>query len=180
LEDFSEKDFARVMDINFYGVLFGTQTFLPEMKAKKQAWVVNISSIFGVTSIGKLSAYCASKFAVKGLTESLRMEAFDSFPHVTVCVVHPGGINTAIANNAIHVDERDDSARQKEMTTFNKELKMPPAKAADIIVNGIEKNKSRILIGPDAKLMDWIARIFPAKYTHILLKHIKKRGLFND
>jgi short-subunit dehydrogenase len=154
--------------------------FLPELKAKKQAWVVNISSIFGVASIGKLSAYCASKFAVKGLSESLRMEAMASFPHVTVCVVHPGGIDTAIADNAIHVDDRDDNARNQEMNSFNKQLVMPPAQAAQVIVSGILKNKKRILIGKDAKLIDWIVRICPAKYTKLLLTQIKKRGLLND
>jgi short-subunit dehydrogenase len=168
------------MNINFYGVLFGTQVFLPELKTKKEAWVVNISSIFGVTSIGKLSAYCASKFAVKGLTESLRMEAQERFPHVSVCVVHPGGVNTEIANNAIHLDDRAPSDREQEMKTFNKQLTMVPAKAAGIIVAGIQNKKTRILIGPDAKMMDWLARIFPTKYTKILLNQMKKRGLLND
>jgi butyryl-CoA dehydrogenase len=177
-EDISKEDFERVMDINFYGVLFGTQTFLPELKTKKRAWVVNISSIFGVTSISKLNAYCASKFAVKGLTESLRMEALDSFPHVCVCTVHPGGINTGIASNAIKVEDRDEAERENEINTFNKQLLTSPEKAAKVIVRGISKNSSRVLIGADAKLMDYIARLFPAKYSRILLSQLKKRGLF--
>lgn len=177
-EAISEVDFMRVMNINFYGVLFGTQTFLPELKAKKEAWVVNISSIFGITAIGKLNAYCASKFAVKGLTESLHMEAIDNFPQVTICVVHPGGINTPIASNAITLDNRDENTRKEEIALFNKQLLTDPTKAAQIIVKGIAQKSTRVLIGKDAKLMDWIARIFPAKYSHILFKEFKKRGLF--
>jgi len=98
------------------------------------------------------------------------MEALADFPHVTVCVVHSGGINTAIANNAIHLDGRNENIRQQEMKTFKKQLIMTPIKTANIIVNEILNNKTHILIGLDAKLMDWIVRIFPAKYSILLLK----------
>nr|WP_274378080.1 SDR family NAD(P)-dependent oxidoreductase [Glaciecola punicea] len=136
-----------------------------------------MSSILGVSSIGKLNAYCASKFAVRCLTELLQMEALADFPYVIVCVVHSGGINTAIANNAIHFDGRNENIRQQEMKTFKKQPTMTPIKTANIIVNGILNDKTRILIELDAKLMDWIVRIFPAKYSILVLKQIKKRGL---
>jgi len=179
-ENISEEDFKKVMDINFYGVLFGSQTFLPELKTKERAWIVNISSIFGITSIGQLHAYCASKFAVKGLTESLRMEAMAHFPNVTVTVVHPGGINTPIASNAITVDNRSSQARTQDINKFNKQLVTSPQKAAQVIVNGIIRKKTRILIGPDAKILDWIARLLPVSYSKILLNQLLKRGLLND
>ena len=179
-ENISEEDFKKVMDINFYGVLFGSQTFLPELKTKERAWVVNISSIFGITSIGQLHAYCASKFAVKGLTESLRMEAMAQFPNVTVTAVHPGGINTPIASNAITVDNRSGQERKQDINNFNKQLVTSPQKAAQVIVNGIIRKKARILIGPDAKVLDWIARLLPVSYSKILLNHLLKRGLLND
>jgi len=180
LEDMDEADFKKVMDINFYGVLFGTQTFLPTLKSKPQAWVVNVSSIFGITSIAQLGAYCASKFAVRGLTESLRMEAQDGFPNVTVCVVHPGGVQTPIANHAITVDQRDEQVREAEVKQFNRQLMTSPDKAANIIIQGIAKHRSKILIGPDAKLMDWLARWLPVKYTGIILSQLRKRGLLRD
>jgi short-subunit dehydrogenase len=105
------------------------------------------------------------------------MEALADFPYVTVCVVHSGGINTAIANKAIHFDGRNENIRQQEMKTFKKQPTMTPIKTANIIVNGILNDKTRILIELDAKLMDWIVRIFPAKYSILALKQIKKRGL---
>lgn len=173
----SEIDFKKVMDINFYGVLFGTQTFLPELKSKERAWVVNISSIFGVSSIGGMHAYCASKFAVRGLTESLKMEAMADFPNVTVCVVHPGGVKTPIASNAIRVGDKNSQTRNQDIKNFNKQLMTSPDKAAEIIVTGITRRKTRILIGPDARLMDWLVRLLPVNYTKILLNKLQKRGL---
>jgi NADP-dependent 3-hydroxy acid dehydrogenase YdfG len=179
-EMMTDQDYKTVMDVNFYGVLFGSQTFLPELKAKNESWLVNISSIFGITSIGQGNAYCASKFAVKGLTESLRMEAFASFPQVNVCTVHPGGIKTPIADNAISVDDRSSQQRTQDTTNFNKQLKTSPQKAAEVIVNGMLHKKHRILIGPDARIMDYLARLFPVAYTKILLKFLNKKGLIND
>lgn len=176
----SEQDYKKVMDVNFYGVLFGSQTFLPELKSKKEAWLVNISSIFGVVSIGQGNAYCASKFAVRGLTESLRMDAMASFPQVSVCTVHPGGIKTPIADNAISVDSRSNHKREQDTKNFNRQLKTSPQKAAEVIVNGMLRKKHRVLIGTDAKLLDYLARLFPVAYTKILLKLLKKKGLLND
>lgn len=176
----SNQDYTKVMDVNFYGVLYGSQTFLPELKAKKEAWLVNISSIFGVVSIGQGNAYCASKFAVKGLTESLRMEAMASFPHVSVCTVHPGGIKTPIADNAITVDGRSNQKREQDTNNFNKQLKTSPQKAAEVIIKGMLRKKHRVLIGLDAKLLDYLARLFPVSYTKILLSLLKKKGLLND
>lgn len=179
-EMMSDQDYKKVMDVNFYGVLYGSQTFLPELKAKKEAWLVNISSIFGITSIGQGNAYCASKFAVKGLTESLRMEALASFPQVSVCTVHPGGIKTPIADNAISVDGRSSQQRAQDTNNFNKQLKTSPQRAAEVIVKGMLNKKHRILIGADAKALDYLARLFPVAYTKILIKLLKKKGLLND
>lgn len=179
-EDISEEDFKKVMDINFYGVLFGCQTFLPELKQKPQAWLANISSIFGITAIGQLNAYCASKFAVRGLSETLRMEALANFPQVKISVVHPGGIKTPIANNAIAVDARTQSARDQDTKQFNRQLITLPEKAASTIIKGMSKGKSKILIGPDAKFMDVLARLLPVKYTNILLSQLSKKGLIHD
>lgn len=178
LDQMRDEDFMAVMDVNFYGVLFGTQVFLPELKTKQEAWVVNISSIFGVSAVGRLGAYCASKFAVRGLSESLRMDALDSFAHVIICVVHPGGIATPIASNAIVVDARRNTQRQVQIQRFNQQLKTTPEAAALAIVKGIVKKSPRVLIGADAKILDWIVRIFPSRYTQVIFKELKKRGLF--
>lgn len=179
-EMMSDKDYSKIMDVNFYGVLYGSQTFLPELKTKKEAWLVNISSIFGIVSIGQANAYCASKFAVKGLTESLRMEAIAGFPQVTVCAVHPGGIKTPIADNAISVDDRSSHKREQDTKNFNKQLKTSPQRAAELIIKGMLRKKHRVLIGLDAKVLDFLARLFPVAYSKILLNVFKKKGLLND
>ncbi len=179
-ENMNHQHFKRIMDVNFYGVLLGTETFLPTLKNQKHAWIVNVSSIFGSTGIGKLNAYCSSKFAVKGLTESLRMESKAYFPNITVCLVQPGGIQTDIANRALQVEQDNEVKRKQEIKTFNKQLRTSPQRAAKTIVAGIINNQERVLIGADAKLMDILTRLMPVKYTTFFLKYIQKAGLLND
>ncbi|MFC4701335.1 SDR family NAD(P)-dependent oxidoreductase [Glaciecola siphonariae] len=177
VEHLRETDLKKVMDINFYGVVHGTQVFLPELARAREAAVVNISSIFGVTAVGLQSAYCASKFAVRGYTESLRMEAMSYYPNLLVSVVHPGGIDTNVAENAITAGSRTEEERHKDLSTFKQTFITSPEKAAATIIEGIKNSKTRILIGMDAKIMDLTARLMPVGYSKRILKEMKKNGL---
>ncbi|MCW2806886.1 MAG: Oxidoreductase, short chain dehydrogenase/reductase family protein [Marmoricola sp.] len=159
-------DYERVLSVNLYGVIHGTQAFLPRLIASGDGHVVNISSLNGYLAQPKMSHYCTSKFAVRGFTETLRTEmALENLP-VRVSVVHPGGIATSIADNSLAhalaaglpVTPEDEARRD----TYNKEmLRMAPQKAAQIIVDGVERNRFRIRVGQDAVMVDRIVRLLP-------------------
>lgn len=171
LENISQNDFEWLMNINFWGVVHGTQAFLPHLKTRPTAWIVNISSIFGITAMGNNVPYSASKFAVRGFTESLRMELLD-FPNVIPVCVHPGGIKTNIVRYGRHKDEKTANYLAKD---FDKLAKTTPEEAAKVILNGIARKKRKILIGSDAKVMNLLAWLFPVKYSSIM-KWIMERG----
>lgn len=169
----SMADFTWVMDIDFWGVVHGTQAFLPHLKASGDGHVVNVSSVFGLVSIPSQSAYNAAKFAVRGYTDALRMELELENAPVSATTIHPGGIKTNIvrngrAQNHQHTIERFD---QVAMTT--------PDKAARQIIKAIERNRRRALIGPDAKVFDVASRL-PASVTHGIVKALAKRNLTHD
>ena len=176
VEDLEYADLEWIMGINFYGMVYGTKAFLPYLKRRPEGVLVNISSLFGLLGPGLQAPYCSSKFAIRGFTECLRMELMVNAPHVQVVSVHPGGIKTEIANaskipqNSRMSEEKRDQMRKE----FNeKNLVLPPAKAAEIILKGIQKKKARILVGKDAVAMDKIVRLFPSGYTRRIFKLLK-------
>ena len=176
------SDFEWIMGINFWGVVYGTKAFLPYLKRSKEGMLINISSIFGITGIGGQTPYCTTKFAVRGFTESLRMELYTEAPHLTVSCVHPGGIKTNIARNSKKAlnNEVTDSEKEKRLKEFEeKALIMPPAKAAEVIIEGIRKRKERIVIGKDARRMDLLARLWPSGYSRMIFKTLSKEGLLD-
>jgi len=160
----SLEDFHWLMNINFWGVVHGVNAFLPILRESPNAHIVNVSSLFGLLALPLQSAYNASKFAVRGFTESLKMEMAGT--NVSVHCVHPGGIKTNITNNA--KVSTANVEKSKIIAAFNKQAKTTSEQAADVILQGIEKNKRRILIGSDAKLLDRIVRWFPNTYEKIL------------
>ncbi len=160
------EDFEWVMNINFWGVVYGTKAFLPHLRQAKEAHIVNISSLFGLMAMPLQSAYNASKFAVRGFTESLKMEL--SASAIKVSCVHPGGIKTAITRNARVAEEELDESREKLNADFDSIAGTTAESAAAQIIRGIEKNKRRILIGKDAKVADWLVRHFPSSYEKIM------------
>jgi len=160
----SPEAFANVMDVNFMGVLNGSRAFLPLLKISKGS-LVNISSLFGLVGIPKQSAYCASKFAVKGFSESLRLEVLKDGVHVAT--VHPGGVSTSIAKNAIF-DEQGADKEKAVKTMEQNALKLSPVTAAEIIFKGYESRKNRIIVGKDAKFLDRVQRLFPNLYPKII------------
>lgn len=160
------KDFERVVDVDFWGVVNGTKAFLPHLIASGDGHLVNVSSLFGLLSIPGQSAYNAAKFAVRGFTESLRQEMLVAKHPVQVTCVHPGGIKTAIARNAA-VPDGDDQVSFAQF--FDSKLaRTTPEDAATTIVNGVRKNKARILIGADAKLLDGWVRLVGPTYQRVV------------
>lgn len=167
----SIDDFKWLMDINFYGVLSGTKAFLPFLMKAQWGHIVNISSIFGIVSIPEQTAYNASKFAVKGMTDALRQELELAGSTVSCTTVHPGGIKTNIARSARFIDNgRQNSTEEREQAVndFDKLAKTSPESAATQILRAVVKNKRRLLIGVDAKLLDILQRIVPTHYAKII------------
>lgn len=158
--------FEKIMDVNFWGVVRMTKAFLPQLLATKGG-VVNISSVFGMIGVPGQTPYCASKFAVRGFNESLAAELADL--GVSVTSVHPGGVATAIARNA-EVDAIPPGLHSKEelVDRFTQLARTSPEKAAAIIVDGAARRRRRVMVGPDARLMSFLQRLFPASYGRVL------------
>ena len=159
------KDIERVMDVDFWGVVNGTKAFLPHLIASGDGHVVNVSSVFGLFAVPGQAAYNSAKFAVRGFTEALRQEMALAGHPVKVTAVHPGGIKTGIVRNMTAAEGVD----LKELTqTFDKKLaSTSPQKAARIILDGVRKNKARVLVGNDAKVLDLIVRVTGSNYQRL-------------
>jgi len=180
VEEVSYEDFDWIMGINFWGMVYGSKAFLPLLKQQPEAALVNVSSVFGLAGIAFQSAYCTTKFAIRGFTESLRMESLMMFPQVTIHTVHPGGINTNIAKNSRWNNNISEEERKEFTKSFQKSLKSSPYVTAQQIVKGIQRKKSRILVGSKATLLDRVVRLFPGTYSSTLLKNLKKEGVKLD
>ena len=177
VESISYGDFEWLMGINFWGVVYGTKACLPYMLAAGEGHIVNISSLFGLMSAPMQGAYNASKFAVRGFTEALRVEMAGS--PINISCVHPGGVKTNIVASARFNDDSVAMSQAELNEWFDAEAKTSAEEAAAIIIRGIEKNKVRILVGTDAKVADKIIRIFPTSYEERLglAKEVRERML---
>lgn len=175
VQDMSYEDFEWLMNINFWGVVYGTKAFLPHIKSAGEGSIINVSSVFGLIAVPSQSAYNAAKFAVKGFTEALREELAIEGANIGVTCVHPGGIKTNIAKNA-RVTESKGLVDEKSTRDFEKMFMTTPETAAKEVVNAILKNKRRLLIGPDAVVIDAMQRLLPTKYQLILEMGAKQRA----
>ena len=194
-QDMDEKYWDWVMGVNFHGVVNSTRAFIPHMIDRPEAAIVNTSSIFGMVAVPGQSAYHATKFAVRGFTESLALEMADTNPNLQIHCVHPGHIGTNIAGTA----RMDDQVAKKviedgkksiftwkpptsleEMGHEFKQGGMHPSKAAKIILSGVKKNKRRIFIGLDARLLDLSQRLFPKHYHKTWILFVPILLLFRD
>jgi short-subunit dehydrogenase len=175
---FDEIDQAQMdwlMNINFWGVVHGTRAFLPHLKGRREAHIVNLSSIFGIIAPPGQTAYAAAKFAVRGFSEALRHELAMAASPVRLSVVHPGGVATNIARNSRTGSGMTDNARRVEsIERFETVAKTTPRDAALRIIKGIENNQPRILIGGDARFMDLLQRFRPATYWAVMARRIEK------
>lgn len=160
LETVSLNDFRWLFDIDFWGTVYGTMAFLPYLRKRPEGHIVNISSINGILPNPNNGPYCAAKFAVKGYTETLYQELRES--SIGVSCVHPGGIKTNIARNAKVKNTIANINGEQAAELYDKELFIKSADdAARIIIKGIKKNQRRVLIGRDAKAMDFLTRMLP-------------------
>ena len=175
VEGMSYGDFEWLMDVNFWGVVHGTKAFLPHLKASGDGHIINLSSVFGLAGIPSQSAYNSAKFAVRGFTESLRQELDMMSYGVSASSVHPGGIKTGIARSS-RIDRSvrdlgisDTDSRER----FEKTFITGADKAARVILDGVRRNQRRILVGPDARVFDWVVRLLPSTYQRITIGYSK-------
>lgn len=167
-EEISLDDLRWLMDINFWGVVYGVKYFLPVMKQQPRSHIVNLSSVFGIIGPVGQSAYSASKFAVRGFTEVLRHELEES--SVSVSCVHPGGIHTPIARSARLGANTPPQRKEEAADFFDKVTPTSPDAAAARILKGVENKEARILIGRDARQIDIVQRLRPATYWKVMAK----------
>jgi NADP-dependent 3-hydroxy acid dehydrogenase YdfG len=153
---------------NFDGVVNGTRAFLPILVEQDSGVIVNTSSVFGLLGMPNQSAYCASKFAVRGFTDSLRQELRGT--GVSAVTVHPGGVRTNVARNARIRKDPEGLGRSHDQIAadFEAITMTTPDKAAQIICRGVERGKARILVGPDAYVFDALARVAPTHYYDVI------------
>jgi NAD(P)-dependent dehydrogenase (short-subunit alcohol dehydrogenase family) len=174
LGDFQEvslEDFRWLMEINFWGTVYGVKYFLPLLKREPRAHIVNLSSVFGIIAPAGQAAYSASKFAVRGFTEALRHELEGS--NIGVSCVHPGGIRTPIARHARLGAATPAAKREESIARFERLARTPPETAAARILRGVERRSPRILIGADAYVIDTLQRLRPATYWRSLARKLE-------
>jgi NAD(P)-dependent dehydrogenase (short-subunit alcohol dehydrogenase family) len=163
--DCPRADFDRVMAVNFDAVVEGCRLALPAIRERGAGWIVNISSVFGMMGYPTQSAYNASKFAVRGLTEALHLELQVTDPDITVIRVHPGGVGTNVARNSKVIAHMPGTPADIDSAAeFEKAVRTTPDEAAETIIRGMERRQHRVLIGPDARFIDWMVRLFPVSY----------------
>jgi NAD(P)-dependent dehydrogenase (short-subunit alcohol dehydrogenase family) len=172
VESMSYEDFEWLMNINFWGVVYGTKAFLPHLKQSGEGHIVNLSSVFGLISVPSQSAYNAAKFAVRGFTDTLRMELEIEGAAVSVTTIHPGGIKTNIVRNArldasVHALAGDP---EKTARDFDRAFITSPEKAAEQILTAVRRDRRRALIGPDAKAIDLVSRLPAVLYQSVLTR----------
>ncbi len=164
--------FDWLMRINFEAGVRLTRAMLPDLLAANQARIVFISSVFGIIAPAGQTAYCASKFAIRGFGESLRHELSDT--HVGVTLVHPGGIRTNIAKRARVAEGVNVAEAQSGIKAFEVALITAPEAAAQQIVNAIKRDRPRLLIGPDAQAVDIMQRLMPVRYWKLINRRLGK------
>jgi len=178
LDIVQQRDFDWIMGINFWGVVYGTQAFLPHLKKSRDGHVINTSSLFGLMAVPSQGTYNASKFAVRGYTEALRMELELAGEPVSATCVHPGGIATNIAK-AGKIDpgmERISGVSiEKQRKLADKLINVTTAESAALqILKAVENNERRVLVGPDAKMLDKIVRLLGSAYQVLVMRRFMK------
>lgn len=180
--DLDYKDFEWIMNINFWGVVYGTKAFLPYLTESGDGHVVNISSLFGLIAMPASSAYNASKFAVRGFTEALSTELKIEGAPVNVTSVHPGGIDTNIAlSGRVIANEKwglVDSVKSGK--DFESLARTKPQDAAKQIIDSILQQRRRLLIGNDAKILDLVQRTLPTLYQNVVAGFSKRQQAKNS
>lgn len=159
-------DMEWLFAVNFWAPVRLTRAFMAALSRESAAHIVNVSSMFGLIAPPGQAAYAAAKFALRGFSEALRHELEGST--VSLTVVHPGGVRTNIANNARPPAGADPVQVRARAAAFNKLLRTPPERAAELIAQAIEARSKRLLIGQDAKVASLVQRAFPSGYWRFL------------
>ena len=193
VENSTDEDWEWGLGILLHGVINGTRAFLPFLKDRPEAAIINTSSIFGLLSVPNQSIYHVGKYGVRGFTESLALEMKMEKSNVEVYSVHPGHIGTNIANigaknGKFDFDEDAEDgpnlfgAQAKTVEEagqlFKDKAPINANTAAKIILKNIKKKNKRILVGSDAYAYDLIQRIFPKWYIYLLPLVFLVRRLF--
>lgn len=170
LDETTPEDFEWVMATNFWGTVYVTQAFLPQLKGRERSQVVNISSVFGLIAFPASGAYVASKFAVRGFTEALSIEMQLTHPHVRVTSVHPGGIETPLVRQGrVRGSGPLASTPEQVALSFERDLaRTSPEACAARIADALSRHQRRVLVGADARWIDRVVRLFPSSYQAIV------------
>jgi NAD(P)-dependent dehydrogenase (short-subunit alcohol dehydrogenase family) len=172
LLDVGYDDMDWIMGVNFWGVVHGTKSFLPHLIASGDGHLVNVSSLFGLLSVPNQSLYNASKFAVRGFSEAVRQEMLLAGHPVGVSVVHPGGVKTGIARSGRSATTRSAAEIEAANTHFEEKLaRTSAARAAEIILRGVSRNKARILVGADAHVLHAVAKLAGSRYQDLFARY---------
>ncbi len=175
----TDADLDWTLGINLRGVIHGTQAFLPHLRRAGEGHIVNVSSVFGLVGVPAVTPYNVSKFAVRGYTECLAIELAVEGAPIHVTSVHPGGIKTNIARAARMAPDLVGSYmanHDQGRRGFEKMFTTPPEKAVQVILRGIDRDRRRILVGLDARVLDLLQRLFPVGYQHLLAKVTRRRN----
>ncbi len=152
-------DFQKVVDVNLWGVVHGTQVFLPYLKQQEEGFIANMSSLLGLVGYAGQGAYVTTKFAVRGFTETLRQELYRS--HINVLSIHPGPVRTQLTR---HIQHEDQEAVNKLADLFEAACRTTPEGAAKLIIKAIRRKRTRLVFGRFTRELDWLARLFPGNY----------------
>jgi NAD(P)-dependent dehydrogenase (short-subunit alcohol dehydrogenase family) len=161
--EFVRSDFERVMDVNFWGVVNGSLAFLPHLRTRAEANIVNVGSYASLLAVPRMGPYVSSKFAVRGFSEGLRAELRST--SVRVALVCPGGTRTAIMTNSPVVAEHERQSMQRSM---ERGFLTHPDRVAAVIIRAVRRDRGRALVGPDTRALDWLARTLPASYSRLI------------
>ena len=153
----SLEDWEHIVSVNLWGTIYGCRFFLPYMARAGQAHVVNLSSLFGIIGMPGQTAYCTTKFAVRGFSESLREELHETTVGLTV--VYPG----SVATNIMRTARGDDPVLLQRIADWYDENAISPEKAASQIIAAIRKGKPRLLITPEVRFAAWVKRLAPVR-----------------
>ena len=173
VQELDHQDMRWLMEINLWGVVHGTQAFLPHLIASGDGQLANLSSVFGLIAVPRQAAYNAAKFAVRGFTEALHQEMrLEGLP-VAVSCIHPGGVRTAIAQHARVTPSTDKAELERVFTGL---ARTSPEQAARTIVRGLERDRARILVGPDAWVLAALPRLLGARYARLTIAAGRRTG----
>lgn len=170
LEEQSIEDLRWIVGVNLWGVIHGCKAFLPHLRRRPEAHIVNVSSVFGLIGLPTQSSYCATKFAVRGFSEALWAELADA--RIGVTVVHPGGVRT----NIVRASRTADPAAREAMIERFERRAVSPEHVAEQIARGVERGALRVRVCRETYAVDWVKRLFPAGVHHLVRLGFRRFG----